>query len=1577
METEELPESSKSKITRKRQSGPDSEWITKALEEVGSGKRRSKKVLNPDFVDTDAAIESTEQVATESTLPQATTSSSQDSQDPEKDVEPQLDFDNMTNYEKFKKYKNEYKEYRLEKIRKKEVVNFEDLDVKKMTNYEKFYKYKEEYKMYRQQLASANTSKSNPPASTKENESNADSKDETEPTTVPIQSDESPSAETVNAPNEGPPDSEKPADQMTDTFKQKLSQPSRGRGRGRGRPRLERSLPVRQSPRCRKSQGKESECPEDMEIDEDKEPKVPSPVSQLDKDKYCWFCHKEVVPHKTSNADDKRCKTCCKVFHVRCATEQFMRSEGVHEKADWECKPCIHYRELKDNDLWAPYVEYLGYDKYIKQVRYIIDKLKKYPSAQEFLHPVDTTLFPDYSQYIAHPVCFDMIERRLNEGAYRSVDTLYEDVKWMVHNSVIFNGGTSAITKDLRYLLKNLRMELYDLDSCACCYIHAYTRPELWFILPCPSPHLLVWAQLKGFPYWPAKVYDSHLEQRPGEILVKFFGDHARSWIPYENIYLYSLDPPSVCPSKKKKKGDMIPSLVEMDRHVQMLKKQFSVFKYPEQDILIGTTPEERALQLKYMLPCCTTTLPKKPSALTPHGSRHSDPDTPEPTPTKPASAMDLTDAGCKRNMLSMLEERLQQARSDSEDSVKSFRTIKDKFVRRSNAQRSMRCQLFFKTLDRNLRRVNKRQERMKKKKLKMKMESIQNERNEVSCGKLKKGIETIQNENEGSCGKLKEGIETIQNENEGSCGKLKEGIETIQNENEGSSGKLKTGIETIQNENEGSSGKLKKGVETIQNENIGSSGKLKKGIETIQNENEGSSGKFKKGTKKIQNEMKKIEYIQNERNIGDSSKKRPVKPRKRKAKSSCDNTLATYGTVPENNVDMNKLGDSSVDFVCVINQRKRRTRKIKDSKENEKLNDKLTKESGKVDKDAANITSDLEKVGTDGIVTETKDKSNDLKVSPTKKPSCDDIDQFIENILASTQETSEWDETNKIPPILGKRDHKTLPSVEQKDTEVYRENKEVEKAPGQVKADAEVKQVSDVEDSSNQVKESGSIEDTDRKVSTQDIKDTEIDKEKGDKHEKIVEENEEIIKPIQRQQEEKNQKEERVKPIQRQKHGKSATSLKLRKRLFLHQKYSSQLFELRKHSRDISVGEYLAWRNSRKTPEKKESRMPDVSKYVDVSKVKIVIPSIVLTSLSVPLIRQKKRMIKLVKNNKGASASSKLATQSSSVDSGFVPIEDTMRISTTTQSDDYNNPISDLMESSSDTIILSDLDRSDSSDFESIRRDSNDFELNRRDSSDLGSKRRDSNDLRHKRRDSNDLGIHRRSSSNLGYKRYDSNDLGHKRRNSSNLGPNRRGSTSSASKSSSNGIADTVDRVARGSLAANISYEELKAKIHARNNRLSCNRKSKPNKESRQPSADLMEDSLDDDDVDILGNGSKSSKTGSTKPTEDFFGDRNVPSEFKYKYRPRSQKEDLDELVKNTGTISKDSKTMTVSIEHMKRLTQMIVGLKNRNQICVDTQYNAAVQSAELVLYSEYAATCSIRDITEEDYDEVFEDSD
>ena len=38
------------------------------------------------------------------------------------------------------------------------------------------------------------------------------------------------------------------------------------------------------------------------------------------------------------------------------------------------------------------------------------------------------------------------------------------------------------------------------------------------------KPHLLVWAKLKGFPYWPAKVIRSNADS----IDVRFFGAHDR-----------------------------------------------------------------------------------------------------------------------------------------------------------------------------------------------------------------------------------------------------------------------------------------------------------------------------------------------------------------------------------------------------------------------------------------------------------------------------------------------------------------------------------------------------------------------------------------------------------------------------------------------------------------------------------------------------------------------------------------------------------------------------------------------------------------------------------------------------------------------------------------------------------------------------------------------------------------------------------------------------------------------------------------------------------------------------------------
>ena len=61
-------------------------------------------------------------------------------------------------------------------------------------------------------------------------------------------------------------------------------------------------------------------------------------------------------------------------------------------------------------------------------------------------------------------------------------------------------------------------------------------------------PHLLVWAKLKGFPFWPAKAMRINAEEN---VDVRFFGAHDRAWIPIKDVYLYSEEAPQKDANKK------------------------------------------------------------------------------------------------------------------------------------------------------------------------------------------------------------------------------------------------------------------------------------------------------------------------------------------------------------------------------------------------------------------------------------------------------------------------------------------------------------------------------------------------------------------------------------------------------------------------------------------------------------------------------------------------------------------------------------------------------------------------------------------------------------------------------------------------------------------------------------------------------------------------------------------------------------------------------------------------------------------------------------------------------------------
>lgn len=149
---------------------------------------------------------------------------------------------------------------------------------------------------------------------------------------------------------------------------------------------------------------------------------------------------------------------------------------------------------------------------------------------------------------------------------------------------MIFVGGgvytdTSKLTNAAKQIIKVARQEVSEIEACPDCYAHGRNLPRpqpSWFIEPCHRPHPLVWAKLKGFPFWPAKAMPRVNSQ--GYVDVRFFGEHDRAWVSPKDLFLYSEEPPA--PSPRKRKSDMDECVREITRHCRKLALMFGQFKF-------------------------------------------------------------------------------------------------------------------------------------------------------------------------------------------------------------------------------------------------------------------------------------------------------------------------------------------------------------------------------------------------------------------------------------------------------------------------------------------------------------------------------------------------------------------------------------------------------------------------------------------------------------------------------------------------------------------------------------------------------------------------------------------------------------------------------------------------------------------------------------------------------------------------------------------------------------------------------------------------------------------------------------
>lgn len=164
----------------------------------------------------------------------------------------------------------------------------------------------------------------------------------------------------------------------------------------------------------------------------------------------------------------------------------------------------------------------------------------------------------------------------------------------LIFNEVWSIPEQAKVTAMAKRVVMMSNQEMREIEICPNCYQNANTKKD-WFIEVCPTPHLLVWAKLKGFPYWPAK---ARIFNSSGQVDVRFFGAHDRAWIPVSECYLYTEQDPN---PYKSTRSDMQDCIDELKEHITKLVQVYGEFLYPPFKTLVDT--KDLTKQLSLFLP--------------------------------------------------------------------------------------------------------------------------------------------------------------------------------------------------------------------------------------------------------------------------------------------------------------------------------------------------------------------------------------------------------------------------------------------------------------------------------------------------------------------------------------------------------------------------------------------------------------------------------------------------------------------------------------------------------------------------------------------------------------------------------------------------------------------------------------------------------------------------------------------------------------------------------------------------------------------------------------------------------------
>ncbi|CAH1183412.1 unnamed protein product [Phaedon cochleariae] len=278
------------------------------------------------------------------------------------------------------------------------------------------------------------------------------------------------------------------------------------------------------------------------------------------KDIFCWRCHREGV--------NVVCETCPRSYHQRCL------KQTISDVEHWPCPECVAILKAESTHTRSEAMKGMSLEHLCSLLKFALSRMMICQGSEPFLHPVNDAEFPEYQKYIIQPMDLTKLKNNIKGNYYGSTQAFEADAKWILHNSIIFNSYQSKLTYSAKNIIKICKQEMAEIENCPSCYLNANTKKNTWFVEVCPRPHLLVWAKLKGFPYWPAKAMSC---TSSGMVDVRFFGAHDRAWVHYKECFLYSEKDPNTF---KQKRYDIEKCVEELNIYINNLRKVYGEFRH-------------------------------------------------------------------------------------------------------------------------------------------------------------------------------------------------------------------------------------------------------------------------------------------------------------------------------------------------------------------------------------------------------------------------------------------------------------------------------------------------------------------------------------------------------------------------------------------------------------------------------------------------------------------------------------------------------------------------------------------------------------------------------------------------------------------------------------------------------------------------------------------------------------------------------------------------------------------------------------------------------------------------------------